>query len=68
MMVQIMITGSETTSERRVQIYTPDYLLTDKPRPVIASAPADLTYNATFTVTFTGVDSVDRVTLNRPTV
>jgi hypothetical protein len=64
---QVLISGSETTSDRRVQIWTPDYLLTGKPRPVIASAlPSSVGYNGSLAIGFSGVTVVDRVVLIRP--
>lgn len=62
----VLIAGSETSSERRVQIWTPDYLLTGKPRPVILAAPDYVNYNASFGIAFSNVSSIDRVVLMRP--
>lgn len=64
--LQVLISGSETSAERRVQIWTPDYLLTGKPRPVITSAPASAGYNSSILLAFSGVAAVDSVTLIRP--
>ena len=63
---QVLISGSETSAERRVQIFTPDYLLTSKPRPVITSAPSVVGYNGTIAIGFSNVTSVDRVIVYRP--
>ena len=60
-----MIAGSETTSERRVQIYTPDYLLTGRPRPEITNEPDRLSYGEDFNITFGNVSSIDIVRLLR---
>lgn len=49
-----------------MQIWTPDYLLTGKPRPVIESAPATGTWNGTLAIGYTNVSSIDRVVLYRP--
>lgn len=53
------------TSEYRVQLYTPDYLQTDRPRPVIITTAADIPYASNFTINFSNVVTVDRVVLNR---
>lgn len=62
----MLISGSETSSDRRVQIYTPDYLLTGNPRPVITSAPSSIGYNGTISINFSNVSVIDRVVLIRP--
>ena len=63
----MLISGSETTSERRVQIWTPDYLLNGKPRPVISGTSAtSVGYNGTLSIGFSNVSSIDRVVLMRP--
>lgn len=63
---EVFVSGSDTTSEHRVQIYTPDYLHTTKPRPVIASVnQTEIGYSQNFTIKFTNVTSLDRVVLNR---
>ncbi len=67
-MLQVLLSGSETTAERRVQIYTPDYLLNGKPRPAISLLPVNVSYNQTFDGTYTGVGSIDRVVLVHPSV
>ena len=64
--LQVLISGSETSSERRVQIWTPDYLLSSKPRPNIVSAPTSVDYNGTITIAYSNVPDVDRVVLIRP--
>ncbi len=65
--VQVLVSGSETTGEHRVQIWTPGYLQNGSPRPVITSAPAVITYGQNFTIQYSGVPSIDRVVLNRVT-
>lgn len=67
MHVQVLVSGSETTGEHRVQIWTPGYLQNGKPRPVITSSPADITYGQNVTVKYSGVSSIDRVVLIRVT-
>ena len=63
---EIFISGSESTAEHRVQIYTPDYLHTSKPRAVIDRVSSlTVGYSDNFTVTFSNVTSVDRVVLHR---
>lgn len=63
---EIFISGSESTAEHRVQIYTPDYLHTSKPRRVIDRVSSlTVGYSDNFTVTFSNVTSVDRVVLHR---
>ena len=61
----VFVSGSETTFEHRVQIYSPDYLHTGKPRPVIAKVQATLGYSQNFTIGFANVSRLDRVVLNR---
>lgn len=63
--MQVLVAGSEVTSEYRVQLYTPDYLQTGKPRPAITTAAADMSYDGNYTVGFSNVTVVDRVVLNR---
>lgn len=63
--LQVLVAGSETTGEHRVQIWTPGYLQNGQPRPVINASPPVITYGQNITVTFTGVPNVDRVVLNR---
>ena len=67
-LLQVLISGSETTAERRVQIYTPDYLLSGLSRPVISSMPPAISYNQTFDIPYQGVASIDRVVIIHPTV
>ena len=64
-LVQVLVSGSETTGEHRVQIWTPGYLQNGKPRPSISSAPATITYGQNVTVKYSGVSSIDRVVLSR---
>ena len=66
--MQVLVAGSEVTLEYRVQLYTPDhsyYLQTNKTRPVISQAAANMTYATNYTIGFTNVTNVDRVVLNR---
>ena len=63
---QVLISGSETSSDRRVQIWTPDYLLNGKPRPSITSAPSSIGYNGTINISYSNVTAIDRVVLIRP--
>lgn len=74
---EVFVSGSESTNEHRVQLFTPDYLHTTKPRPVItavnASAQteavydvdASMGYGQSFTIGFSNVTHIDRVVLNR---
>ncbi len=74
---EVFVSGSDTTSEHRVQIYTPDYLHTSKPRPVITAVnsssqttslfdvDAEIGYSSNFTIGFSNVTSLDRIVLNR---
>lgn len=57
---EVFVSGSETTFEHRVQIYTPDYLHTSKPRPVIKTVQRTLGYSQNFTIGFANVSSLDR--------
>lgn len=63
--MQVLVAGSEVTSEYRVQLYTPDYLQTAKPRPAITTAAATMSYDTNYTIGFSNVTMVDRVVLNR---
>ena len=74
---EVFVSGSESTDEHRVQIFTPDYLHSGKPRPVItavnASAQtagvynvdAQVGYSQNFTIGFSNVTNLDRVVFNR---
>ncbi len=63
---EVFVSGSDTTDEHRVQIYTPDYLHTTKPRPVISSVnQTEIGYTQNFTINFSNVTSLDRVVFNR---
>ena len=66
-MVQVFISGSETTGEFRAQLYTPDYLQSGKPRPVISGAPDTVDYSTRFSFKYSNVTSVDRVVFHRLT-
>ena len=48
-----------------MQVWTPPYLLTSKPRPTINGAPSSLSYVSSFSFGFSGVSSVDQVVINR---
>lgn len=50
---QVIVGGSEPTGEYRIQYYTPAYLLSGLPRPSITAAPANMTYNAYFSLSYT---------------
>lgn len=63
----MLVSGSETTGEHRVQIWTPGYLQNGSPRPTITTAPSTITYGQNITVSYSGVSSIDRVVLNRVT-
>ena len=63
--VQVLVAGSEATLDYRVQLYTPAYLQTSNPRPVMSGAPAEVAYGATFTVGFSATTSIDRVVMIR---
>ena len=63
--LQVLVSGSETTGEHRVQIWTPYYLQNGRPRPTITSAPTTVSYGQNITVKYSGVSSIDRVVLNR---
>ncbi|DBB11708.1 TPA: hypothetical protein ACH3X3_005878 [Trebouxia sp. C0006] len=63
---EVLISGSETSSERRVQIWTPDYLLNGKPRPSITSAPSSVAYSGIINISYSNVTVIDRVVLIRP--
>ena len=65
--MQVFISGSETTGEFRAQLYTPDYLHSGKPRPVISNAPTRVSYDQAFTFGFSNVTDVDRVVFHRLT-
>lgn len=56
--------------ERRIEIFTPPYLLKGQPRPVLSTVPADtITYGSTFNVTVTSAvspTSINRAVLMSP--
>ncbi|KAK9865439.1 hypothetical protein WJX84_011107 [Apatococcus fuscideae] len=62
---EVMVTGSETTVEYRVQIWTPPYLLNGAARPVIVSAPGLIAPGAQIPIRWSGVDTIDRVVLSK---
>lgn len=63
---EVFVSGSDTTNEHRVQLYTPDYLHTSKPRPVIASVnQTEIAYAESFSIRFSNVTGLDRVVFNR---
>ena len=47
------------------QVFTPPYLLTGQPRPVLLRAPASVAYGQTLEVAFSGTASISRVVLNK---
>lgn len=51
--------------EYRIERYTPYYLTTGKPRPVILSAPTELTFNSSFLIEIKEDIDIDRVTFLR---
>jgi hypothetical protein len=56
--------------EYRIERFTPPYLLTSNPRPVISTAPASLTHDSTFMIELgsgTDSESIDRLTFIRYT-
>lgn len=53
------------TLEYKVQIYTPPYLLTGRPRPVISAAPEAVTWNQQYSLQWSGTPSIDRVVLQK---
>jgi len=66
--LQVLVAGSETTAEHRVQLYTPAYLQNGKPRPSITSViSSSVTYGPDLTLGFSNVTSIDRVVLNKYT-
>ena len=65
MLVQVVVAGSETTGEHRVQVWTPGYLQNGQPRPTITASPSVITYGQNITVSYSGVPSIDRVVLQR---
>lgn len=62
---EVFVSGSESTNEHRVQIFTPDYLFTSNPRPVITSVASEVGYSQNFTISFSNVTNLDRVVFNR---
>lgn len=48
-----------------VQVWTPPYLLSGKPRPQISNVPANITYQERFSFNFRGVQDIDGVVLHR---
>ena len=57
--------GSEATSEYRVQIFTPPYLLSGATRPTLTSVPTAMGYNKTYTIAYGGTACIDRVVVMR---
>lgn len=51
--------------EYRIERFTPPYLLTGKPRPVIDAAPARLTYTSVFKINLGTTLKIDRVSFIR---
>ncbi|KAK9812389.1 hypothetical protein WJX73_007024 [Symbiochloris irregularis] len=62
---EVLAAGSEVTLEYKVQIYTPPYLLTGKPRPVIQSAPESVTWHQQYSLRWSGTTSIERVVLQK---
>lgn len=53
---EVPVSGSDTTDEHHVQVYTPDYLCTTKPRLVISSVnQTEIGYTQNFTIEFSNV-------------
>ncbi len=63
--MQVLVAGSEATLDYRVQLYTPAYLQSTNPRPVMSGAPTDVIYGQAFTVNFSVTTSIDRVVMVR---
>lgn len=61
----VLVAGSEATLDYRVQIYTPAYLQSTSPRPVMSGAPTNVIYGQLFTVNFSVTTSIDRVVMVR---
>ena len=57
--------GSEATSEYRVQIFTPPYLLSGATRPTLTTVPTAMGYNKTYTIAYGGTACIDRVVVIR---
>ena len=57
--------GSEATSEYRVQIFTPPYLLSGATRPTLTTVPTAMGYNKTYTIAYGGTACIDRVVVMR---
>ena len=51
--------------EYRIERYTPYYLVTGKPRPVIKTAPVDITFSSTFLIEIRPGVNINRVTFLR---
>lgn len=56
--------GGDVAKEFRIEIYTPEYFYSLN-RPNILSAPSSLTYEETFVIQTTRIDSIQRVALMR---
>jgi len=56
-----VVTNDPEDSHRDAQVFSPPYLFHDGPRPVITSAPASVTYGATFDVGTAQPDDVGAV-------
>lgn len=52
--------------EPRIEIYTPAYLQKDTPRPTITSAPTELTYGASYSISTTQASALSSAVLVRP--
>lgn len=51
--------------EYRIERYTPYYLTTGKPRPVLISAPSEITFNSSVLIEIEAGTGIDRVTFIR---
>lgn len=63
--IQVMVAGSEATSEYRVQVFTPPYLLSGATRPTLTTVPTAMGYNKTYTIAYGGTACIDRVVVIR---
>ncbi|KAK9858854.1 hypothetical protein WJX84_007502 [Apatococcus fuscideae] len=62
---EVLVTGSEATVDYRVQIFTPPYLQGGGARPTISSAPTNIVPGTSITISFSNVDTIDRVVLSK---
>jgi hypothetical protein len=52
--------------EMRIEIYTPEYLRTNTPRPRITSGPSEMTYGGTYALSTTQASPITSAVLVRP--